>query len=299
MIEEIFFTVFTPTYNRGRFLNKVFESLKKQSYLNFEWLIIDDGSTDDTETIVNGFQTKKFPIIYHKKDNGGKHTAYNQALKQANGKLMITLDSDDTIVPHALEFFYKKWGALNNSEKYVGIACKCLDENNKPIGPTFNAVPHDSNVLDNYYIHKNRSEMISANQLKVIKQYPFPEYNDVKLVPEGIIWNLIGQKYYTRYFNEPLRIYVQNNDSYTKQKPKAYSLARWYAHRDLLSNYMVKYFGYDPLDFIKSAIQYNRSWLYNTQKAYFTHNLLSNIFIIATFLPSLFLRLIDFIKYGE
>lgn len=73
-------TVLTPAYNRGKLLEKLYESLCAQDCKDFEWLIVDDGSTDDTsERVEQMKQTADFPISYHKKENGGKHTALNYA----------------------------------------------------------------------------------------------------------------------------------------------------------------------------------------------------------------------------
>ncbi len=97
-------TIFTPTYNRAKLLNDIFNSLEKQSCFDFEWLIIDDGSSDNTESVVmNFFHSSSFPIRYIKKKNGGKHTAYNLALENARGKLFFCLDSDDYLPSNAVE----------------------------------------------------------------------------------------------------------------------------------------------------------------------------------------------------
>ena len=88
-------TVFTATYNRANTITRLFESLKNQSFKNFEWLIVDDGSTDYTEAIVESFDPLgDFPIRYIKKENGGKHTAYNIGLNEARGSLFFNVDSD-------------------------------------------------------------------------------------------------------------------------------------------------------------------------------------------------------------
>ena len=96
-------TVFTPTYNRAYILPKLYESLKKQTCMNFEWLIIDDGSTDDTSEVVKTFKTDKFPILYYYKKNGGKHTAMNYSHPYINGDLLFIVDSDDVLTNDAIE----------------------------------------------------------------------------------------------------------------------------------------------------------------------------------------------------
>ena len=98
-------TVFTPTYNRGYIIDNLFQSLKRQSYTDFEWIVIDDGSDDDTENMFQKFQSvdNGFPIIYKKVNNGGKHRAINTGLNLAKGELFFIVDSDDYLTDSALE----------------------------------------------------------------------------------------------------------------------------------------------------------------------------------------------------
>lgn len=97
-------TIFTPTFNRAHTLPRLYESLLKQTDHNFEWLIVDDGSKDDTEEIVKTFSEEHFKIRYIKQENGGKHIATNVGLKSAQGDLFTVLDSDDWFYPDAVEF---------------------------------------------------------------------------------------------------------------------------------------------------------------------------------------------------
>ena len=95
-------SIVTPTYNRGELLKRCFVSLLKQSDQDFEWIIVDDGSTDNTEEVVNGF-TADFPVKYVKKENGGKHTALNKSHAYIQGKYVVILDSDDYLYPNTIE----------------------------------------------------------------------------------------------------------------------------------------------------------------------------------------------------
>ena len=91
-------TIFTPTFNRAEFLPKVYYSLKNQEYKEFEWVIVDDGSSDNTETVINSFiQDQAIVIHYIKQPNGGKHKAINTGVSVATGDLFLILDSDDTL----------------------------------------------------------------------------------------------------------------------------------------------------------------------------------------------------------
>src|SRR5690242_19362698 len=98
------FTVFTPTYNRAHTIERVYRSLCTQNCRDFEWLVVDDGSTDGTEALIRQWQHEaEFPIRYFWQPNAGKHVAMNRGVAEASGSLFLTLDSDDACVPWALE----------------------------------------------------------------------------------------------------------------------------------------------------------------------------------------------------
>lgn len=126
------FTVFTPTYNRVQTLSRVYESLQVQTFSDFEWLIVDDGSVDRTRELVEGWQMEAcFPIHYLWQENQGKHVAFNYALQEARGELFLTLDSDDACVPEALERFYFHWNAIpeNRKGQFSAVTALCKDQN--------------------------------------------------------------------------------------------------------------------------------------------------------------------------
>lgn len=112
------FTIFTPTYNREKLLKKLYESLKKQTYKDFEWIIVDDGSTDNTKEVVDKFLNEKIlDIKYFYKANGGKQRAYNFGVEKAKGELFICLDSDDEYVENGLEIILKYWEKYEKLEE--------------------------------------------------------------------------------------------------------------------------------------------------------------------------------------
>ena len=116
----LFLSIITPTYNRANLLSACYASLCQQTDLDFEWIVIDDGSTDDTEAVTRNFQTDSFPVFYRKKNNGGKHTALNAAHDLIRGKYVLILDSDDTLIPDAVASIKMEWGKWENDEA-VGI----------------------------------------------------------------------------------------------------------------------------------------------------------------------------------
>ena len=110
-------TVFTPTYNRAYILPKCYESLNSQTCKDFEWLIIDDGSTDGTEKLVAGWQKRDngYPIRYLHQENGGLHTGYNAAIANMETELSVCIDSDDAMPDDAIERILSEWRRVKNT----------------------------------------------------------------------------------------------------------------------------------------------------------------------------------------
>ena len=127
-MEQNFITVFTPSYNRANTLPRVFEGLKKQTFHNFEWIIVDDGSSDHTQDVIRGFQEEKpfFPIVSRYQENSGKHVAINRGVELARGEFFIILDSDDTCTPDALEVFLREWEKIQFFLQHAAIRLQCL-----------------------------------------------------------------------------------------------------------------------------------------------------------------------------
>ena len=120
------FTVFTPTFNRSLTLRRVYESLRLQTFRDFEWLIVDDGSTDCTKELVEKWRTESsFPIRYIYQENRGKPAAFNQGVQKAQGELFLTLDSDDACVPQALERLKYHWIASRRKKRTSSRQLQC------------------------------------------------------------------------------------------------------------------------------------------------------------------------------
>ena len=219
-------TVFTPTYNRGNLLNRLYQSLCKQNYKEFEWIIVDDGSLDDTSSIVNIIQDKHpygdFSILYYKKENGGKHTAVNTGVQKAHGDLFFIADSDDILPPNALQTVAGVWEQTKYDNSIGGICGFDGDINDGSlIGTGFPKEVHLLNIeLSNHinigYIDattrdvrfklKVDGDMKEVFRTSVLREFPFPEIEGEKFCPEVLVWNRIAYKYKLRYFNEAIYI---------------------------------------------------------------------------------------------
>ena len=166
------FTIFTPTYNRAYLLEELYDSLKSQTFKDFEWLVVDDGSLDDTRQIVEKFINEKIlNISYYYKDNGGKQRAYNYALDKAKGELFICLDSDDKYVPNGLEIILKYWIKNEKNSKIAGMGYISTYPNGDIIGTKFPKNEMIESQFDIYNKYKVTGDKGLMFRTDIIKNY--------------------------------------------------------------------------------------------------------------------------------
>jgi len=189
-------SIFTPAYNRGSFLRRVYDSLLNQSVKDFEWIIVDDGSTDNTENIVKDFiNENKIPIIYQKQTNSGKHIAINLGVKIAKGEFFFIVDSDDFLTNNAVAFIQENYMDISNNDNIAGLICRRGYTEDRVIGATSNTDVLIANAFDIRFRYKISGDMAEVVKLSVMKEYPFPEVVGEKFCSEGLIWFRIAEKY--------------------------------------------------------------------------------------------------------
>jgi glycosyltransferase involved in cell wall biosynthesis len=128
-LSNTYITVFTPTYNRSELLVRLYESLKMQNNKNFEWVIVDDGSSDNTTELVELWQhEQKVQILYYKQLNGGKHRAINKGISLANGLLFFIVDSDDFLLPESIDIIINKYNYAKNKFKELQVGDSMIKE---------------------------------------------------------------------------------------------------------------------------------------------------------------------------
>lgn len=208
-------TVFTPTYNRKKLLKRCYESMKKQTCKQFLWMIIDDGSTDDTRQEVLEWirTTKDFKIEYYYKENGGLHTAYNEAISHIETELCVCIDSDDFMPIDAIEKILYFWEA-NGSDKYAGIVGLDYTLNNQIIGdmlPNQKSVNLIDLLIGKYSIN-------NGDRTNVVRTELYKKYAPMKIFPGEKNFNphymhlQISKEYDFLVLNENLR-YVEYQDN--------------------------------------------------------------------------------------
>lgn len=262
------FTICTATFNRAHTLTRLYDSLKAQTLTDFEWLIIDDGSVDQTETLVSSLiDVAPFPIRYIFQDNQGKHIAINLGAKLAHGHLFAVADSDDVFLPEALEILADTWNAIPETDKaeFTGATGLCVDDDGIVIGEKFPADIFDSSSIEIFYRHNISGEKWGFHKTEVIRQFPSPSIEGMPFFAEGIIWHRISRQYKTRFINRPLRIYKQDGgEQLTRRTPKQTSPARIFYVCALNEDF--DYLFVAPWRFFKIAIQGVRFSLHQSDR---------------------------------
>ena len=212
------FTIFTPTYNRKELLKNLYESLKNQTYKDFEWIIVNDGSSDGTELSVRQFLDEKIlDIKYFYKENGGKQRAYNYGVEKARGELFICLDSDDKYVDNALETILKYWKKYENDREIAGMGYLSIYENGEVIGTKFPKDEMITTQFDIYNKYKVKGDKGLMFRTKILKQFPFPVFKGEKFTTEAVVYNRIYEKYKMLYINEKIEIKEYQGDGLTSK----------------------------------------------------------------------------------
>jgi glycosyltransferase involved in cell wall biosynthesis len=210
------FTVMTPTYNRAHTLGRVYENLCAQTFRDFEWVIVDDGSTDGTKDLVSSWKPP-FPIRYFWKPNGGKHTAMNLGVSVAGGEFVLFADSDDRFTTNALERFDYRWRQIPDPSRFANLSCLCCKPDGSIIGQPYPAEYADAFTFADQ-VHYRSAERWGVNRTDCLREFPFPEGEP--FVPESLVWNRLSRKYAARFFNEPLRIIYPSPDSLSRKMVK-------------------------------------------------------------------------------
>lgn len=222
-MKDILITVFTPTYNRGYIIENLYRSLQKQNNFEFEWLVIDDGSEDNTEVLFNKWIKEKnnFEIRYKKVSNGGKCRAINKAVKEARGRYLFIVDSDDFLTEDAI-LKLKKWILeIDDDKKIVGVGAAKAFSNMKYIKGVEPNIDDTLGYLDATNIERSKynldADMCEAYKIEIIKRFPFKVWKGEKFVPEETVFNEISlQGYKVRWHKDIIYICDYLDDGLTK-----------------------------------------------------------------------------------
>lgn len=247
----MFVTIFTPSYNRAYILPKLHASLCKQTCKNFEWVIVDDGSSDGTEELICGFERfekfeefERFPIRYFKQENGGKHRAINRGVREARGDLFVIVDSDDQLTPDAVEWIIKQWEGIEALDgwknRFAGLSGIRITPDGKKIGGDADFGTIDANAMEireKYHVQGDLAEVFRTD---VLRQYPFTEFEGERFCPEALVWFRIAQHYQLRFVHHGIYVCDYLPDGLTAKIVQV-------RHRSPLSSmtYYSELFGYE------------------------------------------------------
>lgn len=230
-------SIITATYNREKFLPRLYDSLCKQTSISFEWLVVDDGSTDNTFSLIKKYINENIlDIKYIRKENGGKHTAMNLGVSSAKYEYTFFVDSDDYLPNNSLEIIINNILLIRNFSDYANISGVCgnnIDAAGHLIGDECpNSVV--MNYLDFRYKLKIKGDKSEIFKTQILKDYKFPEFEGEKFCPEALVWNRIALNYDMYFFNKSIYVRDYQNDGLTskiikirKNSPKSTQLYYW------------------------------------------------------------------------
>lgn len=212
-------TVLTTTYNRAHCLSKLYRSLQEQDSKEFEWIVIDDGSTDNTESLIKGWQEMEngFPILYEKQKNGGKHRAVNAGIELAKGAFVFIVDSDDYLTKSAVSKAEKWIGEIEGNSGFAGISGTKGKSPEDMLGEFPEKVPFvDATNLERMK-KKLRGDKAEIYRTQLLKEYPFPEIEGEKFLPENVVWDEIAHDgYKIRWYPDILTVIEYREDGLTR-----------------------------------------------------------------------------------
>lgn len=189
-------SVLTPTHQRAALLERVWGGLMSQTCREFEWIVADDGSTDNTAEVVYGLAAKSdFPVLYIKADRHvGKIRMDNEAVRRSVGEFIVWCDSDDYLMPDAIRRLLECWESIPEDEQpdFVGVTARCTTTNGPTADPFPRAAWTDVSWNDLAAKHRVSADLLYFVRADALRATPFPEVDLV--IPESVVWSVLGQR---------------------------------------------------------------------------------------------------------
>lgn len=214
-----YITILTPVYNRASLLPRLFNSLLRQTFKDFEWIIVDDGSTDNTREVLADLKERcgnAFPMTCLYKDNGGKHMAINIGVARARGELFFIADSDDMLPADSLAIVAEEWRLVSGDPSFGGLAGLDMTmDSHKVMGSGLPSERLDATTIDIRHHYHVTGDMKEVFRTEVLREFPFPEFQGERFCPEQLVWFRIAHHYKLRYVNKPIYIAEYQPDGIT------------------------------------------------------------------------------------
>lgn len=210
-------TVLTTVFNRANLIKRLYDSLIEQTANNFEWLIIDDGSTDNIKDVIDGFtKENKLTIRYFFQENGGKHRALNNGISRITSDMTFIVDSDDYLTEDAIETITEYYNKYKNRKDICGFSFLRKFENGKINGPEYDKQEFTSDYIT-YRLNKhNWGDKAEVYFTNILKKYPFIEIEGEKFLVESYVWVKMALDYNTVYINKAIYVGEYQEDGLTK-----------------------------------------------------------------------------------
>lgn len=245
-------TVFTPTYNRAYIIEQLYKSLCQQSFKDFEWLVVDDGSNDNTQELFNKWvKEADFTIRYYKTKNGGKHRAINHGLDLAEGEIFFTMDSDDRLTIDALEKMDRWFKEIADETKLNGIVANCGSTITNTTNDFFIETYLDKSLADMNTYCENGKKVLNGERAIAFytdyhRKYHFPEFMGENFMTEAVVYNRMSNDgNLMRFYNDIIWLYKYQEDGLTSagssifiKNPRGYGL--WIKEKMEFSNTRLK-----------------------------------------------------------
>lgn len=269
-------SVLTPTYNRAHVLHRAYESLCRQTVCDFEWVVVDDGSTDDTAALLSRWQAEAdFPISWYRySNNRGRNAAVNTGKSLVSGDYILILDSDDALLDDAIETvnYWRNKTGIDTTETVYALMFRCVDDHDnlvgQPIGGGTDKFPQQVRTMsarEARYRLRVTFELITVAKTEVRQQFEFTELTDSEHCPEGMTHNEISSFYGSVYINRPIRRYFQR-DGEVRLSDRRTSGVKWprgnYLRALAVLNNDIAYLRHDPKVFLNAARKITRLGLH-------------------------------------
>ncbi|MFY1045291.1 glycosyltransferase family A protein [Chryseobacterium sp. GP-SGM7] len=208
-------TILTPTFNRAHTLPRVFESLQNQTFKDFEWLVIDDGSTDSTKELIEEFRLKAgFKIRYYYQQNQHKFLTFFRGIDLAEGQYFSPLDSDDALPKDSMEILVNTWKNISDQQNIVFVSTICEDQFGNIVGDRFPHTPLICTIFDMRYKYKIKGDKWGMGKTEIYKKMKLnlEGLSGKGFIPEGVFQFQFDKLGYHYCINKVTRIYFRNKD---------------------------------------------------------------------------------------
>lgn len=219
-------TILTPAYNRAELLKRLYQSLKEQTCQDFVWMIIDDGSKDETGQVIEAFQKENcISIVYERQENGGKHRALNRGIARIDSELTFIVDSDDFLPKDGVEIILKYHKKYKDTENLCGYSfLRCYEDGS--VNTAYFKVDEEISTYREVRINGNiGGDKAEVFFTEILKKYPFPEFEGEKFMPEDTVWMQMSGPYEMVHINRCIYIseYLEGGLTKSGRAMKIYS----------------------------------------------------------------------------